>query len=227
MLIVSDVFIIIYFNFFFFAQFYYFILFYYLCTHIIFFHLCCLLSQASLLLVFIVSDVYIMIYLNLLFIIFFCPIWFYSLFNFAQYYLNCFGDTKARWILFSLSLQTFSSPLCSIALPWTQIKPQGQYFASPLNYSNQIYFKLSHVIDFNIHSMEWQLMLITLFTMSSQINLPLLVSSATNMFCATREPWTFTVSANINHSSIFSRILWFYLRKSVCLQAPAHSHKAC
>ncbi len=161
---------------------------------------------------------------------FFAQFDFILYFNFAQYYLNCFGDTKARWILFSLSLQTFSSPLCSIALPWTQIKPQGQYFASPLNYSNQIYFKLSHVIDFNVHSMEWQLMLITLFTMSSQINLPLLcikASSATNVFCATREPWTFTVSANINHSSIFSWILWFFLRKSVCLQAPAHSHKAC
>ncbi len=158
---------------------------------------------------------------NLIFILYF---------NFAQYYLNCFVILKLDEFSFSLSCRLSVLHYASIALPWTQIKPQGQYFASPLNYSNQIYFKLSHVIDFNVHSMEWQLMLITLFTMSSQINLPLLyikVSSATNMFCATREPWTFTVSANINHSSIFSRILWFYLRKSVCLQAPAHSHKAC
>ncbi len=124
--------------------------------------------------------------------------------------------------LFSLSAD-FQFSIMQYCIAMNSNQASRAIFCITTNYSNQIYFKLSHVIDFNVHSMEWQLMLITLFTMSSQINLPLLcikASSATNVFCATREPWTFTVSANINHSSIFSWILWFFLRKSVVLQAP-------
>ncbi len=149
---------------------------------------------------------------------FFAQFDFILYFNFAQYYLNCLVILKLDEFSFSLSAD-FQFSIMQYCIAMNSNQASRAIFASPLNYSNQIYFKLSHVIDFNVHSMEWQLMLITLFTMSSQINLPLLcikASSATNVFFATREPWTFTVSANINPLLHFSWILWFFLRKSVC-----------
>lgn len=159
----------------------YFLPFYYLCTHI---HLCCLLSQASL-------------WFSLLLM---CLLWFiliYSLFlpNLILFFILILPNINCI-VLVILKLDAFSFlSLCRLSvlhyavLHCLELQEGGPYFASPVIYCNQIYFKLSHVFGFNIHSTGWQLMSITLFPMSFQINLPLPCikeTSATSVFWATR-----------------------------------------